>query len=1402
LNGIEAFFCSIERERERERAIGKSAFSAFLASFLVLVIVFVIGIPASFAQMLASPSYRSSRFYPLALLDEGDPLAGMRGNAGSMAFMPTSQWSSLAVNMTTGNSMMLVQAVNLPGTPLPLSLSLIYNHRNSEVNVGVGEGWMSSLHTAVAIDNQTQDLVWLSPTGEQQLFEWDSGSSTYLNPYGFAGKAEVLGTGDIAITPLGQGSIIYASDGKLQRIEDKTSSGALEVSYDNGRPVALEDSLSGRSITMEWNLSGQLVEIEDPSGQVWELSYDQLGEKLLSITPPSSEASPPSLSFGYDATSGFLNSHDDLMGNTYELSYYSSGSFADWMESWTDPASISSSFSYDTSVQGFSIVTTFTDGESREITFGFNSEGYLLEQWQEVGQELSSQQLGYSTEGWLTSLKDTYQKETTLSYDSVGHLTSILGPAPYQGGTPYQKSWTYTPSNSLNGLLTEESERVTSAVWVDTVLAYNDQNHPYSPTHITNGLSQTTLIAYQSEGFVSSVTVPTTGGTKSATFSYSAITKALSGSIDFGGNETLYSYKSSGLPDQISSYEGLTLQGRLLSQITHSYNALHSLTGTYNSVDQTTSTQSYNANGAPLSSVSAGGCSSSQSYDPSTNPAQIHFGSPGYQALAASTTNSQNQTTSYTYDASGKLSEVSDYLNRDTVMSYDGFGRLESQTDPFGRTSSFSYNLNHQLIEREDEGQGITSFTYDDAGRMTEMDHPVRGTVEYSYNVRGDLLSDALGNYTYDLLGRVTSHPTEGSFSYTPDGLIQSHNSNDYAYNAAGNVTSWEGSAGTVTLGYSGAQGYTSLGLPSTASGSGNYLSSYAFSYNNRFWLSQLQVSSKGNQSFSYAWSSAGELQGITNPNNTTLSQQWSNKKVSSLTVKNSTTQAQLLGSTPSYNSNQQLEGYATVVNAGQNPPLSESFDLTYDGLNRVSTITRDSDNQVVTYSYDASTGRPSSLNLSDEGTFSFSYLSNGKLESVTYPGQQGTEDYNYDSEGKLQSIEFPDSSVLSFTRTSRHDLSSAQFTDSQNTVYRYDFTYDDQANLISSNYSIDSLQMESWSYYWGPQGLEYASRSGGQAITQNFSTDPSGRILSMTYGSASYSGELYYHYDALGNTTLLTDAGGNPKASFIYDLHSGKIIDSWNPDNLVVINLEQGIGGLQVFELPEGIKIGIIPKQLNASKPKEFKGKIPKWAEDMDFALFNTDGTPVFRIRLAFFWGPGASWCEELDTDEPPSYEFYDPNRAYMHGGGGGGKGNEKSWENYSNCVINCFAGENTAHSGRNITNKPSPGAVNKWNTWIRDLPIFKAALGDFLLGVLASISWGALEIIIAAWFTVTGLSGIFSWAGVIIFAIGIHVARKLDDAINTAIAKWGEMQIKTWFANWNKERECRSYCNKYRPA
>jgi hypothetical protein len=68
-----------------------------------------------------------------------------------------------------------------------------------------------------------------------------------------------------------------------------------------------------------------------------------------------------------------------------------------------------------------------------------------------------------------------------------------------------------------------------------------------------------------------------------------------------------------------------------------------------------------------------------------------------------------------------------------------------------------------------------------------------------------------------------------------------------------------------------------------------------------------------------------------------------------------------------------------------------------------------------------------------------------------------------------------------------------------------------------------------------------------------------------MTYdtaGEAGYDGELYFHYDHLGNTTLLTNPQGSPVASFQYDLHSGKIVNEWNPSGLEVMNINFfGIG-------------------------------------------------------------------------------------------------------------------------------------------------------------------------------------------------------------------------------------------------
>jgi YD repeat-containing protein len=835
---------------------------------------------------------------------------------------------------------------------------------------------------------------------------------------------------------------------------------------------------------------------------------------------------------------------------------------------WTDPATITTGLSYDDTVQGFDLVTTFTDGEARDYHYGFNSEGYPTKVWQEENSILLAQSYDYTNQGWRNSIEDAYGKETTLSYDSVGHITSMIAPPPAQGGTSYEKEWTYSPSNDLDGLLTQQREKVTSSVWATTSYQYNDQNSSCQPSDITNPLNETTVVSYTPEGFVSTVTVPTTNGTKSMSYSYSAFTKAFTGLIDFGGHESQFSYKTSGLADVITTWEGLSSLGRKLSEVTHSFNLTNLLIGTSDSVNSTTTTIGYTLNGAQNYAMNANGCENEEGPDYTLPNPPKHTVPCGVVAdswpLVAWTTNTMNQTSSYTYDDSGKITLYTNHLDQESSYTYDVFGRKATLTNPFGQSASYTYDLNSRVTEIDVDGEGITSYTYDWIGRLTEKDDPVKGTINYTYNVRGNLLSDEQGSYSYDILGRVTSHPTEGSFTYTSDGHIATHNGKAYAYNTNGNLTSWESDGGTIGFSYSGLQGSTRLGLPSSMDAGGNqYISSYAFSYTPRHLLSNLTVTSKNNQSFSYAWSSAGELQSILSPNNTTLTQTWSSKLLTALSVKHSQTQVSYLSSSQSFSGDQQLTDYDYMVANGVNPLTyaSESNDLTYDASSRLSTLTRSSDNRVVTYGYDQTIGRLNSINLSNKGTYSLGYNSNGSLDSVTYPNQQGTEDYSYDSTGRLQNITYPDNSIMAFTWTARDKVSTIQYTTSQNVVHSYVLTYDNENNLKTSVYSIDGLQQSSWSYIWGPQGLEYANKNSG-ALTQNFSTDPRGRILSMTYISATYSGELYFHYDALGNTTLLTDANSNPKASFQYDLHTGRLINSWNPSNLEVINLEDGIVG------------------------------------------------------------------------------------------------------------------------------------------------------------------------------------------------------------------------------------------------
>ncbi len=339
--------------------------------------------------------------------------------------------------------------------------------------------------------------------------------------------------------------------------------------------------------------------------------------------------------------------------------------------------------------------------------------------------------------------------------------------------------------------------------------------------------------------------------------------------------------------------------------------------------------------------------------------------------------------------------------------------------------------------------------------------------------------------------------------------------------------------------------------------------------------LSGLSDTSKANQSYSYAYSSSKELNELDYPNTLELHQTWNAKMLDSVTVTDASQQTTYLSSDATYNANEQMSDFDFSVNAGQNT-FSESYDLAYDTKGRLSTMVTDSTDRTLTYGYDAYDGQLTSLAFSDLGTYTIGYLGNGNIDTITYPNSQGMEVYTYDGgKGRLSEITYPNHDTLAFQWNAKDQVTRLDYyDDSADSTTSYVLVYNDLGRLASSTHLIDSITQSVWTYAWGLHGLEKAVKTvnGQTALTQDFTTDPQGRILSMTYTTPGegYDGELYFHYDHYGNTTLLTNPQGIPVASFEYDLHSGKVINEWNPSGLEMINLNDGKQGGIGVELPE----------------------------------------------------------------------------------------------------------------------------------------------------------------------------------------------------------------------------------------
>ncbi|OWK44010.1 Ig-like domain repeat protein [Fimbriiglobus ruber] len=281
-------------------------------------------------------------------------------------------------------------------------------------------------------------------------------------------------------------------------------------------------------------------------------------------------------------------------------------------------------------------------------------------------------------------------------------------------------------------------------------------------TSATDFLGQTTTTQYGSvsgvlDGDVTGVTNPD-GSHQS--YGYDPLYHQITSSTDGNGNPTTYGLNATG--DRTSTTDPLN--------------------------DTTTDVW---ADGLLMSETDAVGDVTSYTYTQYRQTSTVtHTGPTGIVSSTAT----------YTYDAAGNLSTMTDGVGDVTTYVYDGENRLVSTTDPDHNTTSTTYTPDGQVAGTTDANGIVTTYAYNTQGLVTQVVGNADGataadrrTTLTAYDADGDptAVTDPLGNVTrtyYDVDGRAVAVTDPNG--YTSNTL----------YDADGNPTETVDNVGNTTL--------------------------------------------------------------------------------------------------------------------------------------------------------------------------------------------------------------------------------------------------------------------------------------------------------------------------------------------------------------------------------------------------------------------------------------------------------------------------------------------------------------------------------------------------------------------------------------------------------------------------
>jgi RHS repeat-associated protein len=287
-------------------------------------------------------------------------------------------------------------------------------------------------------------------------------------------------------------------------------------------------------------------------------------------------------------------------------------------------------------------------------------------------------------------------------------------------------------------------------------LSYTGQGLVSSSTD-ANG--NETTFSYDSVGNLVEMAEP--GPIGATTFGYDSLSRVTS-VTDGNGVKLDYGY------DRLDRIVSISHDGTVLQSIDYDGNGRQTATHT----DQATTTWSYNGRGDLLESER--------------------------------TDTAGTETTSYTHDAAGNVTAITEHGNT-TEYGYDAAFRLTSLTDHTGAETGFDHDANNQRTTITHPDGAEEDRSYDASGRLTGITTTgVEGqellAASYSYDNDGNdstqlqsrTINGDAETFTYDGLQRLTSN---GEIDYTYDdaGNLLTSDAEEFAYNDADQPTTARG---------------------------------------------------------------------------------------------------------------------------------------------------------------------------------------------------------------------------------------------------------------------------------------------------------------------------------------------------------------------------------------------------------------------------------------------------------------------------------------------------------------------------------------------------------------------------------------------------------------------------------